>query len=601
MRRLGHLPISSRGRARLVLALGTLGRGGGLTSSRAQAVWIVAVTGAFALALCGMFQWMSWHSRQTVIADTFSSSSNLALSVEQFVARTMETVDLTLRIVQEDAAGPGAKSPREIQMLVAERVRQSPQITGLMVVGPDGHVRFSAGQVPKSSSDVSGARYFVLTRGSAGIQLLVGDPVGHGAVGKPAVFATRRVTRPDGAFAGVVAATLSTDYVQRFLSTLHVGRQGLIGLQTIDGTMLVRQPYQEDAVGRNFGSNPLFTQWLPWASSGVFPMQYESDGLWRIVGYQRVEKLPLVVHVALSQDEAMASWRRTTMWQVGVGIVILVLAAITAFALHRQLQGRMRAHGQLSETVRELERARIAAEESSRVKSQFMANMSHELRTPLNAVIGYSEMLIEDFEAGAGKQAHIADLRRINGAGQHLLGLIDDVLDISEIEVGRLELHDAAIDLARLIDDCHELIADRVASGGLSLAIELPGDLPVLLGDERRLKQIVLNLLSNAVKFTPIGGRIVLSIASLAKGGIALAVRDTGIGMKPEEIPIALEPFRQVDGDLNRRYGGTGLGLPLARTLVELHGGSLTIDSAPGEGTTITVVLPADRVIRHAA
>ena len=581
------------------MAMRLLAQARALLSSQTQAVRIVAVTGGFAMALSGMFQWMSWNSRQTVIADTFSSSSNLAVSVEQFVARTMETVDLTLRIVTEEIGGEGSRTGRDIQMLLAERVRQSPQLTGLMVIGPDGVVRFSAGQAPKRGASLSGAKYFLTARGSSDIQLLATDPATARETGQHVIFAARRFVRPSGAFGGVVAATVSADYVQRFLSTLHVGDHGVIALQTTDGTMLVRQPYLEASVGTSFASTPLFREWLPWASSGVFRAYDDGDGLWRIIGYQRVDRLPLVVHVALSEAEALTNWWRTTLWQAGVGIVILILAAMTAYALHRQLQGRMRAHAQLSDTVRALERARLAAEESSRVKSQFMANMSHELRTPLNAVIGYSEMLIDDAEGDRDKQQNLADLRRINSAGQHLLGLITEVLDISEIEVGRLELREEPVDVAKLVGDCHRAVLERAKAAGLDLTAAPATGLPTLLADERRLKQIVLNLLTNAVKFTPAGGRILLSASATAEGGVALFVADTGIGMTPEEIPVALEAFRQVDGGLTRRREGAGLGLPLARTLVELHGGTLTIASAPGEGTTVTVTLPWERVIRQ--
>jgi len=279
--------------------------------------------------------------------------------------------------------------------------------------------------------------------------------------------------------------------------------------------------------------------------------------------------------------------------------VILMLAAATAYALHRQLQGRMRAHAQLSDTVRALEHARLAAEESSRVKSQFMANMSHELRTPLNAVIGYSEMLIEDAEGDRRREQHLADLRRINVAGQHLLGLITDVLDISEIEVGRFELREAPVDLAALIGECRRAVTARAQAAALDLVSEPVASLPMVMADEHRLRQIVLNLLTNAVKFTPPGGRIVLAAAATAEGGIAVSVTDTGIGMKPEETPLALETFRQVDGGLTRRQQGTGLGLPLARTLAELHGGTLVIASVAGRGTAVTVTLPRERVIRR--
>jgi len=590
---------AAAGLTRRLPAADLLARSRRRLADQTAAVWIVLVTAGFAVALSGMFHWMSSNSRQTVVADTYSSSSNLALSVEQFVGRTMETVDLTLRIVTESVVGDSPRSGNDLQMLLADRIRHSPQMTGLMVIGPDGVVRASAGDVPKPGASLAKSKYFVAARGSPDIQVLAIDPATSHSADKRLIFVARRFVRPTGAFGGVVAAMLSADYVQRFLSTLHVGDQSVIALQTIDGVMLVRQPYQETSVGKSFAATPLFREWLPWASSGVFRAYDEDDKLWRIIGYQRVDRLPLVVHVDLSESEALTNWRRTTSWQAMVGVAILMLAATTAYVLHRQLQGRMRAHAQLSDTVRALEHARLAAEEGSRVKSQFMANMSHELRTPLNAVIGYSEMLIEDAEGDRRREQHLADLRRINIAGQHLLGLITDVLDISEIEVGRFELREAPVDLAALLGECSQTIMARAQAAGLALVTELAASMPMVLGDERRLRQIVLNLLSNAVKFTPSGGRIVLAAQAAEEGGIAVSVADSGIGMKAEEIPLALETFRQVDGGLTRRHEGTGLGLPLARTLAELHDGTLVIASAPGEGTVVTVTLPRERVIRR--
>jgi signal transduction histidine kinase len=335
----------------------------------------------------------------------------------------------------------------------------------------------------------------------------------------------------------------------------------------------------------------------PWASSGVFPTNYGGDGLRRIVGYQRIERLPLVAEVSLSQDEVLANWQRTTLWQAGVGALILVLSGLTALALHEQLRARRDAHRKLSETVRELDDARRSAEQSSRVKSHFMANMSHELRTPLNAILGFSEV-IRDALVGPLDVRYQGYAQDIHSSGQHLLGLINDVLDLSKIEAGRLTLHEEQVDLAKLAGDCQRLLAERFLAAQLTLAIDLPPDLPRVRGDELRLKQILLNLLSNAAKFTPAGGRVVLAMEAMPEGAIRLSVADTGIGMRPEEIPLVLQPFRQVESSLNRRYDGAGLGLPLARTLAELHGGKLVIESAPGKGTKVTITLPARRVVR---
>jgi signal transduction histidine kinase len=248
---------------------------------------------------------------------------------------------------------------------------------------------------------------------------------------------------------------------------------------------------------------------------------------------------------------------------------------------------------QAESAAEEAGRARETAEAASRSKSEFLANMSHELRTPLNAVMGFAE-IIRDALMGPVDLRYQDYARDIYESGGHLLSLINDVLDLSKIEVGRLDLQEETIDLSALIASCESIVSVRAKDAGLTLVAELPDELP-LTCDARRMKQIVLNLLSNAVKFTPSGGRVTVSVRPLEGGELAVAVADTGIGMRPQDVAIALEPFRQIDSAMTRRYEGTGLGLPLVQRLVALHGGTLTIDTAPGLGTTVTVTLPASR------
>jgi PAS domain S-box-containing protein len=237
--------------------------------------------------------------------------------------------------------------------------------------------------------------------------------------------------------------------------------------------------------------------------------------------------------------------------------------------------------------------------EANKVKSDFLANMSHELRTPLNAIIGFSEM-IRDAMIGPLDARYREYGGDINNSGRHLRDIINDILDISKIESGGLVLREEMVSIAETAEACRRIVTAMANDAGVTLSIDVPDSLPLVRLDQVRFQQILLNLMSNAVKFTPEGGNVSL-FAAVEPDGAVIAVEDTGIGMNAEQIAIALEPFRQIDGPLSRRFDGTGLGLPLAKALVELHGGRLDIESAPGAGTTVSIHLPSERMIDVAA
>jgi signal transduction histidine kinase len=248
---------------------------------------------------------------------------------------------------------------------------------------------------------------------------------------------------------------------------------------------------------------------------------------------------------------------------------------------------------ELKQRELDLERAKRDAEAANVTKTQFLANMSHELRTPLNAIIGFSEALTMGIGGSMNaKQAeYVGDIYR---SGQHLLSVINDVLDLSKIDVGHLELRPEEVSVDDMVSSCVTLLRSRAMEGAVALKVNLPNDLKYVFADSVRLKQILINLMSNAIKFTPSGGRVDISIVRTASA-VVFTVADTGVGMRPEDVPIALEPFRQVDGSLARRHEGTGLGLPLSKRLVELHGGHLSIVSEVGVGTRVQFELPNEQ------
>ncbi len=237
--------------------------------------------------------------------------------------------------------------------------------------------------------------------------------------------------------------------------------------------------------------------------------------------------------------------------------------------------------------------AREAADAANEAKSRFLANIGHELRTPLNAIIGFAELIVDEGGSRSVAADYAADIRE---SGHHLLGIINGILDYAKIEAGRFDLTEGAVDLVQSVASVRRLLAARIAESGLTMRVEAADDLPAVLGDPIKIRQILLNLVSNAVKFTPRGGTVTVVLAHEHDGGVRVEVLDTGIGMTEAEMAVAMEPFGQVASANARQHDGTGLGLPLARALAELHGATFMLDSRPGKGTRAAFRLPPSRL-----
>jgi len=241
----------------------------------------------------------------------------------------------------------------------------------------------------------------------------------------------------------------------------------------------------------------------------------------------------------------------------------------------------------------ELGRLRNTALEASRAKSELLANMSHELRTPLNAIIGFSSTMMSQM-FGPLSAKYVEYATDINRSGEHLLELINDILDVSAIEAGKVELSEARINILETVEAVLTLIRHRAEKEEVALRVHLADNLPDLWADRRRIKQILLNLLSNSVKFTPSGGEVTLSVTEEA-GSVVVRVADTGVGMSPAELEIAMTEFGRVENSQSSQCEGTGLGLPLTEKLVKIHQGAFRIDSEKGRGTTVEVTFPTER------
>ncbi|HWI25569.1 MAG TPA: sensor histidine kinase [Stellaceae bacterium] len=439
----------------------------------------------------------------------------------------------------------------------------------------------------------------------------------------------------DGKITGLALAGLRVERLTTNLPPGVLPRNAVINITDRDGTIIVHQPPGDPSAEIGMPLPPVRHSLLHAVAAGSLETT-SGSGAPRIWGYDPIDAPPgegIYIEVGLDSASALAEIDRGTVLH---GLALLAALAVGGalswlgfhLVVRRPVGTLLRAAGRwrrgdwtarvgkeagpaefgrlgrafdrmaeaISQRESELIRAKEDAETANRAKSSFLANMSHELRTPLNAIIGFSEVLdgqIFGPDAGPRYREYAG---YINASGQHLLRLVNDILDLSKLAAGRFELAEAPVDIRALLQDCVGLVMSQARQKSIAIATQLPPDLPSVTASELRLKQVLVNLLSNAVKFSRDDGTILLTARKTEGGELAITVADKGIGMRREDIPIALEPFRQIENALSRTYEGTGLGLPLAKMLIEKHGGTLLLDSAPGLGTTVTVTLPPERL-----
>jgi signal transduction histidine kinase len=563
------------------------GDGGYKDSRRARLAIIALTAGVIAVMVAGAALWISLERRVAlagVSADTAHTSRLMATVSED----SLDGVDKVLAGMAElVVATPAATREHNPQLLAVLRrqLELAPVARALLVIGPDGRTRYGTNLPdPFQAVDLSDRTYFRQHADRKTAGGFLGQPVLSRNDGIWIVAFSRRMEYADGSFAGVVAATIDLDRLSKSLQGVFGASRGQAMLVGGDGTVLASLVDHGQLVGRTIlDIVPLKRALDQAASDGIldFPL---GDGRRSLFASVRGRAYP-VMAVALSDyQDSMEGWQTRAFILSGVDAAVSLAILALAMALLRQLR-------RLDRSMVRLAASQTAAQTANEAKSAFLANMSHELRTPLNAVLGFSGTLIEGIPGHRCQERCQAYLQHIHTSGQHLLELINDILDMSKIEVGETELGFQELNLAQIIRDAVAFLGQRIGEKCLTITdTGLPEELMVT-ADGRRVRQIVLNLLSNAVKFTPEGGGI--SVVGLrGSQSVTVLISDSGIGMTPAEIQVALTPFGQVMPAAHQADRGTGLGLPLSKRLAELHGGSLALSSIKGEGTTVTLELP---------
>jgi two-component system, cell cycle sensor histidine kinase PleC len=582
---------------------------------------IAAFCVAIMVAICVLVVQAVVKERKSAFDHMRIEAANLSAGFEEQVRGTLNGVAGLLKILKDRIEADGAAF--DVAAWSGKVSELTSPAVEILITDSDGKVRTTTASYDGASVNRVESDYYRAHRDNPNLGFFIGQPVTETVTKRLVIPATRRLETKDGQFDGVLVVLLDPEILTALHREVDLGKTSTINLLGNDGTLLARYNSANGLDTSQIGVKAQALMAWSGAALAEFSSRCPIDGLMRLHSWRRVKGYPLFVIVALGEAEALAGVNRQAWIIIGLGIAALSLLLIMMFILNREISRRLehaialdkeskkvriehralltiteeleKERTKLHKTNAELSTARRRAEEASGAKSAFLANMSHELRTPLNAILGYSEV-IRDKILGNDPDRHVHYAADIHRSGAHLLNIVNDVLDVAKIEAGKLELCEQQLDLDEILQGSLIAVEQQASASNVHLTI-VTSDFGVFIsGDKTKLKQVVINLLSNAIKFTPPGGSVRVTVAADVDGGVNLSIRDTGIGMSREEIRHALNLFCQVDNRLSKRFDGTGLGLPLAVRLTELHGGTVTIESTPGSGTTVVVWLPANRI-----
>lgn len=592
-------------------------------SRKIAAVGIALVVGLWAVII-----FATQIEGQTAIDRARAQGHNLSAAFASESTRMMDAISAAMELIagrvrEEWELGQGTLDAARLTADVAAVARP---VVRAGLIGPDGRMIFSTMPRAVADLDFSGRLEFETHRSPGSKRLFIGHPIME-TQGLPITLpVTRRVTAADGTFLGVLMFSLAPGHVTRLHQSVDLGRRGTLAIICPDG--IIRARFSADrpdglmGVGTSVMDGP-FNPNLPPGGVSSYIRPGAVDNVVRLFTLRRLTDYDLFVSVGIDLDDILGGARNQKLLSIAVGGAVTLLIGMLTVLLIREIWRRTmreielaREHGRLEEAhaqiLRDRERLAVAnreliktaerADAANQAKSQFLANMSHELRTPLHAIIGFSELIKE--QAGRPGQSQgqaaipVAEYANdILSSGRHLLELINTVLDLSKVESGTAILTEIVVPIHDVVNASMISVRAQARVRRIRIEVALPPDVPLVRVDLTKMRQVLINLLSNAVKFTPEEGTVSVAASRSADGGVVITVTDTGIGMSEAEMAVAMEPFGQVDSTLSRLADGTGLGLPLALRLMELHGGDLRLHSAKGHGTTVEVVIPACRVV----
>ncbi|MBJ7415395.1 MAG: hypothetical protein JHC88_08070 [Niveispirillum sp.] len=541
-----------------------------------------------AMVLGGLWLLVGWQIHSSyldALADAERDTANLTRAFGQHVSRTVSQVQ---QLLQEVSDRVEAGYPADLEVM-RRRVAGLDRVSKFLGIMDARGIVVDATRPGAVGLDMSDSDYFRQATEPGSPRLGFGKPI----IGRTPLMSSIpfwvRVEAPDGSLIAVVVGDVLSEYFAGFFSAVDLDLGAIATLMDLDGTVYARGASTPGIVGQSYPDLPDVGAAREGDGHGIIRAVSPIDGEDRIASYELLPGTRLLVSVGQDMDHVLQPYRqfRNQILLQGVFGTLLVLALVV---LVRRYVAKLEA----SETAARL--ARAEAEQATAAKSQFLAVASHELRTPLNAIIGFAEVMVHRIHGPMGNPKYAEYAEDIRGSGLHLLALINDILDLSKIEAGKMDLRLEVVDLPTLAAECVRLMRGRVEAASLDLRVVSTGEkAPHLRADAMKIRQVLLNLINNAVKYTPSGGTITVAVERdplWPDDYMVMRVADTGCGMTPTEVALALEPFRQINSHLARAGEGTGLGLPVAKSLVELHGGSLSIDSEPGQGTVVSIRLP---------